>query len=89
MELTSKTRETEKELADLLNRIEDLQLQNEFNKKIDGGFKRMIYKLNNFMNEYPKTIEKYSDEIKEVLKGTDEWYKNMGHEPIVNLDCCS
>jgi len=85
MEITLEERQTEKELAMIVNDLESLQLKI-FSTKIYDSMNQAVNNFYNITLKHEETIKKYWDEILDILKGVNEWYAKIGHEPAFALE---
>lgn len=84
MELSQEDRKADKEIADVVNELESLQLK-EFSKENDKATQGLIVKLNSFPRKYNDRVKANWDEIIDCLRGLTEWYNAHNlPSPILN-----
>lgn len=59
------------ELASIVNKLEEAQLEEEFNPSLDGNIKTLVENL----NKYTYKLMAYLDDIRGCLRGVAEFYR--------------
>lgn len=80
MELSKKDRRADKEIADVINNLEDIQVE-ELNDENDKEIIGLVEKLNYFSKAYYKRVKANIYEILTCLHGRDVHYKEYEKSP--------
>jgi len=80
MGLSKEDRRADREIAEVVNELQYLQLE-KCTKKNDKEMKGLIEKLNYFSKECNKRVRTHISEIQDCLYGVVDWYKEFKKTP--------